>query len=93
MSKEDRLYVDNLVKHLRDNYPRELLPQLSDKNIDHWRQESYDIGANFAYTNILPDEQPTPQVMQEGKIITGRQLALAGYRLADLLNDLLREKL
>lgn len=92
MNEDDRVYIDNLVKYLRDNYPRELLPQLCDKNIDHWQQESYDIGVDFAYTNIFPNEEPTPQVIEEGKIITGRQLALAGYRLADLLNDLLGEK-
>jgi len=92
MSEEDKLYIDNLVNHLRDNYPRESLPQLSDKNIDHWRQESYDIGVDFLYANILPNEQPSPQIIEEGKDILGRQLALAGYRLADLLNGLLGEQ-
>lgn len=92
MSEKDKLYIDSLVNHLRENYPRESLPQLCDKNIDHWRQDSYDIGVDFAYANILPNKQPAPQVMEEGKIITGRQLALAGYRLADLLNDLLGKK-
>lgn len=92
MSEEDKLYIDNLVKELRVKYPRESLPQLSDKNIDHWRQDSYDIGMDFLYGNILPNEEPSAQMIEEGKVIFGRQIALAGYRLADLLNDLLGEQ-
>jgi len=82
----------DLVFYLKTEFPRDSLPQLVEKNVDSWRQESYDIGVNFGYGNIALNESPSEQVMMEGKIVTGKQLALAGYRLADLLNDILGGK-
>jgi S1/P1 Nuclease len=89
ISEGDKAYLNDLVKHLRQKFPRDSFPQLSDCNIDHWRQDSYNLGVNFAYANILPHHEVPSHVMEEGKIVTGKQLALAGYRLADLLNSLL----
>ncbi|MFQ5752728.1 MAG: S1/P1 nuclease [bacterium] len=91
MSEEDKQYLDDLVSLLKERFPRDSFRQLGEQNIDKWRQESYDIGVHFAYANLSPNEPTTDQFMEEGKIITGRQLALAGYRLADLLNSVLGE--
>ena len=90
MSEEDRVYLDNLVSFLKQNYSRDSFNDLSEQNIDKWRQSTYEIGAYFGYANIALSEAPTDQFMEEGKVVTGRQLALAGYRLADILNDILR---
>lgn len=92
MSEEDRVYLDNLASFLKQHYPRYSFNDLSEQNIDNWRQSTYEIGAYFGYANISPNEAPTDQFMEEGKEITGRQLALAGYRLADLLNEIFGEE-
>ncbi|NGX42792.1 MAG: hypothetical protein K940chlam7_01080 [Chlamydiae bacterium] len=89
MTEGDKRHLSDLVFYLKTEFPRDSLPQLVEKKIDSWRQESYDIGVNFGYGNIALNESPSEQVMMEGKIVTGKQLALAGYRLADLLNDIL----
>jgi len=89
MNQEDKRYLDNLVTHLKENFPREMFDQLADKTIDSWREESYNIGVDFVYAYILPNEDVSEEVMEEGKIVAGKQLALAGYRLGNLLNDLI----
>ena len=87
VSDEDRRLVDQLATFLKGEYPREAFPQTGEKNIAHWRDESHEIAVRFAYTGITPNERPPESYMQEGQEITGRQIALAGYRLADLLNQ------
>lgn len=89
MNDEDKVYLNDLVDYLRQTYSRESLQLLKETNVDQWRQESYEIGVNFAYPNISPFESPSGQFMAEGKVICGKRLALAGYRLADLLNSVL----
>lgn len=91
VTQEDRGYVNEIVTLLRQNFPRDALTQVSDQNFDHWHQESYEIGAQFAYTSFRPNESPSPEAMEQGRAITSAQLALAGYRLADLLNDMLQD--
>jgi hypothetical protein len=91
-SSEDKANLDHLVAHLLKVYPRDSLVELAEKNIDQWRQDSYEIGISFGYSNILPNESPSEKFMEEGKEVTGKQLALAGYRLADLLNEILINK-
>jgi hypothetical protein len=89
MNEEDRQYLDNLVSTVKEKHPRRSLDELDDKIFDHWRQESYDIGVQFSYANITPGAEPSAEFIGEGKRLSERQLALAGYRLADLLNSLL----
>lgn len=87
LTDEDLDSLNSLVNYLRSEYPRHSIPQLLEKDIEVWRNESYQIGVEFAYANISPWEKPSEVYVMKGQIITGRQMALAGYRLADLLND------
>lgn len=90
LTTEDQKYLDELEYTLTESYPRSCFPQLEDREIDHWRQESYELAVDFAYAKFVPNEKVSDEVMQEGQFLTGRQIALAGYRLADLLNEVLR---
>lgn len=92
MNEGDKLYQNDLVAYLRKNYPRTALQLLNENNVDQWRQESYEIGVNFAYPNISSFGSPSEKFMAEGKVVCGRRLALAGYRLADLLNRVLSDQ-
>lgn len=89
MTNEDTAFISDLASELTDMYSRDSFPQLHDNNVDHWRQESYEIAINFAYANIEPNQSVAQSVIDEGQIVTGKQIALAGYRLADFLNDAL----
>lgn len=59
-----------------------------DLNPQHWTIESFNLAKSFVYT-ILENSVPTPTYIAHGQIIVEQQLALAGYRLANLLNTLL----
>lgn len=86
VTDQDRKIIEDLAKLLKTENPRDTLPQLSESKWDEWRKESYEIGKNFAYAGMTPGASPSEIYMEEGRKITAKQLALAGYRLADLLN-------
>ena len=90
LTDEDQQFLDHLENKLTTAYPRSAFPQLCDQEIDHWRAESYQLAVDFAYHRMTPNGKVSDEVMQEGQLITGRQMTLAGYRLADLLNDALK---
>lgn len=91
MNEADRLCLQKLVAYLRAKHPRREFVELGVADIDQWRQETYNLGATFAYRGVAPHEPLSYRYVEAGKIVTGRQLALAGYRLSSLLNNLLGE--
>lgn len=52
-----------------------------------WAKESYQIAVKDVY-HIVPDTVPSQAYLQKGQTISERQLALAGYRLAYVLNNI-----
>jgi hypothetical protein len=82
---------------LNPNYRRDALPELSERNFENWAsQESFQLAKKIAYDNgtligsvdenngkVLPsDYNSTTQT------IAKKQIILAGYRLADLLEKI-----
>lgn len=78
---------EKIATQIRTAYPRDQLQHMIKKNTkpSAWAKESYQLAIRFAY-QILPNHPVTPQYLEQGKEIVARQLALAGYRLADQLN-------
>lgn len=58
-----------------------------DLNPDHWVQESHAIAVHFAY-QIKQHETPSALYQQKAASITEKRIALAGCRLAALLNQI-----
>lgn len=52
-----------------------------------WTQQSFQLAKNFAY-NLQENTRPSAAYKQQGQKIVEQQLALAGYRLANLLNQI-----
>jgi hypothetical protein len=50
--------------------------------------ESHRLARNVAYQGIRPGQAPSAAYLARSRRVVARQLALAGYRLADLLNGL-----
>jgi hypothetical protein len=88
------------------NLSREAMPQVSKSDPAVWRQESHELGRAVAHRNGTlqgagADEvrrDPTTPVpplpegyLRDGESVALRRAALAGYRLADLLNAALAE--
>ncbi|HEV2764610.1 MAG TPA: S1/P1 nuclease, partial [Pyrinomonadaceae bacterium] len=58
------------------------------KNVDphDWAVESNQIARSFAYARIREGEAPSKAYEEEARRIVSERMALAGYRLAEVLN-------
>lgn len=59
---------------------------VKNKNIDQWAKEGYQLAIENAYMVPL-DGVPSSYYMKHGREIAKERVALAGYRLANLLNN------
>lgn len=53
---------------------------------DAWQQEGYDLASKHAYTNIPMNTQPNAIYLHNNAEIAKKRIALAGYRLSNVLN-------
>ena len=81
-----RALADELIKaYPADASAKEIEPLV-------WVQESNRIAREFAYPKIKEGGSPTPEYAAEAQKISGQRIALAGYRLAEVLNLLFVEQ-
>lgn len=78
--------IQKIAQEWMQRYPRALFKkQLLENNPKIWAEESKQIATDFAYT--LPCyAAPSQQYLNTGQTIVQKQIVLAGYRLADILN-------
>lgn len=78
--------IKQLATQLEKKYPPSTFsPTLRATHPRQWAAESHQLAQNFAYT-IPQYAIPSPYYQQHGQIIAQKQIALAGYRLAEVLN-------
>jgi hypothetical protein len=53
-----------------------------------WSDESYELAIRVAYNGIQLGEPPSDEYLAMGKNTALRQIALSGYRLAKLINEI-----
>lgn len=70
---------------LMEKYPPENLPIQSTPS--HWVDESHQLASSLVYT-IAFNTEPSEEYIEAGKSACEKRLALAGYRLAYILNTL-----
>lgn len=63
--------------------------QLKDPNPMAWAKESLELAKTVVYHGIEPGDEPSVAYVAICKTVCAQRAALAGYRLADLLNRLL----
>lgn len=80
-------FINLLVEELTSFYPEKSFPELSNMDLDQWREESYKLGSTVAYQGIKPGEAPSKSYITKGQEVAGKRITLAGYRLAKLLNS------
>ncbi len=81
--------VHCLAKQIETDYPQaSFANKAQDLNPKDWSNESYNLAKSFVYS-IPENTTPTTAYITQGQKIVEQQLALAGYRLANLLNTLL----
>lgn len=77
-----------LAAKIQQDYPLNYFGnQATDINPVDWAQQSFVLAKNFAY-NIPENGVPSADYNNQGQKIVEQQIALAGYRLANLLNQI-----
>lgn len=83
--------TDQLSKTIMAHYPESYFGnKVHDLNLDDWTREGMDNAKQYVYTTQA-DQEPDENYLQAGKKIVEQQTALAGYRLAYMLNQLLAD--
>ncbi len=93
LNQDDSDTIQTLSRYIASCYPPESLPERNIMDIAVWSEESYELAAKVAYLGIFPGEVPSEEYMEKRRDTALRQIALAGYRLANLLKDLFGEGL
>lgn len=84
-----RRYIHYLADWIIAAHPRSRLPQLQQKDPRQWTEEGHQLALEYAYDGLQEGWKPSRPYLSQGRWIVRQRLALAGYRLADLLNQML----
>lgn len=77
------------AQDIENAYPENYFKdKVYDLDLNDWANESFGIAKNFAY-NLKEGSEPNAEYIKNGRQIAEQQIALAGYRLAEMLNDIL----
>eukprot|EP00744_Colponema_vietnamica_P002980 GILI01004618.1.p1 GENE.GILI01004618.1~~GILI01004618.1.p1 ORF type:complete len:295 (-),score=82.48 GILI01004618.1:266-1150(-) len=80
-------YITSLAQDLRTKWPRSKLAKELSVELPLWPDQSYHDAATFVYDGLDFNGTPSDAYIQRGWAQVERLLALAGYRLADILNS------
>jgi hypothetical protein len=86
----ERRRFETYVRQLVAAYPADAMPEAKELDPQKWALESNELARTFVYS--LPENsQPSPAYEAKARDVARRRIALAGYRLANLLNSLYPE--
>ncbi|MGI8470244.1 MAG: S1/P1 nuclease [Pyrinomonadaceae bacterium] len=90
----DSDYIPNIANQIVKKYPEaKFASRLDLGKFDEWQQESYRIASTKLYPASLKRfEMPSPAYKKMAFQISQEQIALAGYRLGAMLNQILGEQ-
>lgn len=79
--------VDIWAEQVENQYPKSYFHKRS-QQLDPWvwTKHGYQLAIQYAYANIQPNRVPSANYVKLAQQISKQQLALAGYRLANILN-------
>ncbi len=77
-----------LAEEITRAYPAESEPAWKDVEPLHWIEESNTLARTVVYKNITENSAPSAAYTEEAQKLVRRRIALAGYRLAEILNRL-----
>ena len=81
-------YIDPIAQIIMKEYPySKLQSRLADGKYEVWEKEGVDISTNEVYKDVTRYEAPSDSYKKKALKIAEERLALAGYRMGDLFND------
>ncbi|HVF51901.1 MAG TPA: S1/P1 nuclease [Pyrinomonadaceae bacterium] len=83
-----RGFADRIMK----DFPASAMPERKTLDVQQWVDESNTLARKVAYAKIKDGDAPAKSYTDETQKITARRIALAGYRLAEVLNSIYLEQ-
>jgi hypothetical protein len=83
---KDRILA--LAQGVMKDYPADSMPEAKNLDPHDWAMESYALARDVTYKNITEGAAPSQGYTDEAQKLCRKRLALAGYRLAGVLNSL-----
>lgn len=83
--------LEQLALEVVSDYPRSVMEEIRHTDFRKWADESYTLAKSFAYDGLKEAATPPPAYVERARPIARKRVALAGYRLAALLNRLYGE--
>jgi hypothetical protein len=84
-----RQQIEAIADKVEQADPEKSLPQRKDLNPQDWANESFTVAKDFVYS-LQEGSSPSREYLLKGQVICEKRAALAGYRLAEVLNKLLK---
>jgi hypothetical protein len=88
LSSVGRRYIEGIASQIEADFPMDKVNSWKDLNPMDWAQESFGIAKGFVYS-LDEGTVPSDDYLARGRQISARRAALAGYRLAAVLNRIL----
>jgi hypothetical protein len=79
-------YIEDLAAKITVEYPENTLPEKNNTCPDKWAEESFLFGKE-AHNGIEINTKPSDEYLEKSRKVACKRLALAGYRLAIILNE------
>jgi S1/P1 Nuclease len=87
VSEEVLQEIQSFAKYLTFTYPKDRFSGSIHVSKERWIREAHDLATSTAYTLHL-GAVPSEEYLKNGRALCERQMALAGYRLGELLNEI-----
>ena len=87
----ERDYIESVARKIMKRYPRSsLVSQMDLGKYEEWKQQSFALNATNVFSpDLVRFQMPSEKYKKRAFELAQRQLALAGYRLGETLNQLL----
>jgi hypothetical protein len=82
-----RRSITNYAFEARKAYPPSS-PEWKDMDVSHWVKEGHDLAISAVYDGIEQHTRPSEEYQERAQEVCRKRLAMAGYRLAQLLNEI-----
>lgn len=90
LKDSDRKKLETYANKLMNAYPKSaMLSEINDLKPNNWAKEGFNLAKIHVYQGISEDEIPGTPYQTNAQKVSGRRIALAGYRLAAILNRVL----
>ena len=87
LTRAGRQTLSDFADKATEEYPSSS-PEWKDLSVKQWVAESHDLAVSAAYKGIRQGAKPSRAYQERAQGVAGRRLAMAGYRLAELLNEI-----